>query len=163
MYLWWSLCTLYLHACQMRVTIGDSGLCCCTCIMYFECWLTPLCVDSAWWASCFFQILFLFFQTDTEKDVAERGSNNHGMRMILMLVTEIRTNERPKRMLILIRHLQNVSKCLVKTPFSSNEQIRLYSNKVWLEWNLIYLAFSWQRSSGGECKHMSDTYEMAVM
>ena len=27
MYLWWSLCTLYLQACQVRVTIGDSGLC----------------------------------------------------------------------------------------------------------------------------------------
>ena len=26
MYLWWSLCTLYLHAFQVRVTIGDSGL-----------------------------------------------------------------------------------------------------------------------------------------
>ena len=25
-YLWWSLCTLYLHACQVRVTVGDSGL-----------------------------------------------------------------------------------------------------------------------------------------
>ena len=23
MYVWWSLCTLYLHACQVRVTIGD--------------------------------------------------------------------------------------------------------------------------------------------
>ena len=29
MYLWWSLCILYLHACQVRVTVGDSGLCCC--------------------------------------------------------------------------------------------------------------------------------------
>ena len=29
MYLWWSLCTLYLHACEVRVTVGDSGLCCC--------------------------------------------------------------------------------------------------------------------------------------
>ena len=27
MYLWWSLCTLYLLACQVRVTVGDSGLC----------------------------------------------------------------------------------------------------------------------------------------
>ena len=36
MYLWWSLCTLYLHACQVRVTVGDSGLCCCTCVMYFQ-------------------------------------------------------------------------------------------------------------------------------
>ena len=25
-YLWWSLCTLYLNACQVRVTVGDSGL-----------------------------------------------------------------------------------------------------------------------------------------
>ena len=24
-YLWWSLCALYLHACQMRVSVGDSG------------------------------------------------------------------------------------------------------------------------------------------
>ena len=37
MYLWWSLCPLYLYACQMRVTVGDSGFCCCTCITYFEC------------------------------------------------------------------------------------------------------------------------------
>ena len=36
MYLWWSLCTLYLHACQVRVTIGDSGLCC-TCVTCFKC------------------------------------------------------------------------------------------------------------------------------
>ena len=36
MYLWWSLCTLYLHVCQARVTVGDSGLCCCTCVTYFE-------------------------------------------------------------------------------------------------------------------------------
>ena len=36
MYLWWSLCALYLHACQVRVTVGDSGLCCCTCVAYFE-------------------------------------------------------------------------------------------------------------------------------
>ena len=36
MYLWWSLYTLYLHACQVRVTVGDSGLCCCTCVKYLE-------------------------------------------------------------------------------------------------------------------------------
>ena len=35
MHLWWSLCTLYLHAYQVRVTVGDSGLCC-TCVAYFE-------------------------------------------------------------------------------------------------------------------------------
>ena len=29
----WCLCTLYLHACQVRVT---AGLCCCTCVSYFE-------------------------------------------------------------------------------------------------------------------------------
>ena len=33
MYLWWSLCTLYFHACQAaKVTVGDSGPCCCTCV-----------------------------------------------------------------------------------------------------------------------------------
>ena len=34
-YLWWSLCTCYLYACQVRVTVGDPGLCCCTCVRYF--------------------------------------------------------------------------------------------------------------------------------
>ena len=56
MYLWCSLCTLYLHACQVRVTVGDSDLCCCACVTYFECWLTPLSVDSAralWASFCF--------------------------------------------------------------------------------------------------------------
>ena len=33
MYLWWS--TLYLHACQVRVIVVDSGLCC-TSVVYFE-------------------------------------------------------------------------------------------------------------------------------
>ena len=32
MYLCWSLRTLYLHACQVRATVGDSGLCCRTCV-----------------------------------------------------------------------------------------------------------------------------------
>ena len=45
MYLWWIVCTLYLHACQVRVTVGDLGLCCCTCVTYFKCYLTPRSVD----------------------------------------------------------------------------------------------------------------------
>ena len=44
-YLWWSSCTLYLLACQVRVTVGDSGLCC-VCVTSFERKLTPLCVGS---------------------------------------------------------------------------------------------------------------------
>ena len=28
MYPWWSFCTLYLLACQVTVTVGDSSLCC---------------------------------------------------------------------------------------------------------------------------------------
>ena len=36
MYLRWSFCTLYLHACQVRVTVGNSSLCCCSCVTYFE-------------------------------------------------------------------------------------------------------------------------------
>ena len=37
MYLWQSLCTLYLLKCQVRITVGDSGLYCCTYVTYFEC------------------------------------------------------------------------------------------------------------------------------
>ena len=33
--LWWSLCTCYLFACQVRITVGDSGLCCfCFCDVF---------------------------------------------------------------------------------------------------------------------------------
>ena len=46
LYLWWSLYTLYLLACQMRVTIGDSGLCCSVCVSSSEHYLTPLFVDT---------------------------------------------------------------------------------------------------------------------
>ena len=45
MYLWWSLCSLHLHACQVSISVGDSGLCCCACVMTFKCKLTPLCVE----------------------------------------------------------------------------------------------------------------------
>ena len=41
MYLRWSLCTLYLHTCQVKVTVGDSGLCC-ACVTSFEHSLTFL-------------------------------------------------------------------------------------------------------------------------
>ena len=46
-YLWWSLCSWYSvyvlpHACHVRVTVGDSGLCCCVCVTYFESQLTPV-------------------------------------------------------------------------------------------------------------------------
>ena len=40
--LWGSLSTLYLLACQVRVHVGDLGLCC-VCVVSFECWLSPLC------------------------------------------------------------------------------------------------------------------------
>ena len=33
---------------QVGVTVNDSGLCCCTCVTYFERWLTPLRVDWFW-------------------------------------------------------------------------------------------------------------------
>ena len=45
-YLWWTLCTLYLLACQVRVTVSDSGLYCSVCVTFFEqlinslvCWI----------------------------------------------------------------------------------------------------------------------------
>ena len=43
-YLWCSFCTC-MHA--RWVTLDDSGLCC-TCITYFEHWLTPLWIVSGW-------------------------------------------------------------------------------------------------------------------
>ena len=41
-----NLCTLYLPACQVRVTVGESGLCCCTRVTSFDCQLAPLGVDT---------------------------------------------------------------------------------------------------------------------
>ena len=35
-YLWWSLCTSYLLACQVRATTGDLVLVCCVCVMPAE-------------------------------------------------------------------------------------------------------------------------------
>ena len=51
MYLWWSLCTLYLHACQVKLIVGNSGLCYCVCVMSFARYLTPLChlLHTDWW------------------------------------------------------------------------------------------------------------------
>ena len=50
MYLWWSLCTLNLHVCQVRVTIGNPGLYCCThlfqalinSLVFWFCLVTPV-------------------------------------------------------------------------------------------------------------------------
>ena len=44
--------------CQVRVTVGDSGLCCCVCVTFFERRLTPLFVDSAQalWVSFYFRL-----------------------------------------------------------------------------------------------------------
>ena len=58
MYLWQSLCTLYLLACRVRATAGDSVLACCVCVMPAEHLLTPVCVDFvmhclSWSALCF--------------------------------------------------------------------------------------------------------------
>ena len=58
MCLWWSLCTLYLLSCQVRVTIGDSSLCC-VCTAAFEYWLTPLFVYSILLCCLFFFFLGL--------------------------------------------------------------------------------------------------------
>ena len=46
----------------MRVTVGDSGLSCCTGVTYFKRWLTPFCVDSAQ-ALC--HILFQIFASNS--------------------------------------------------------------------------------------------------
>ena len=56
--------SLYLHACHVRVTVGDSGLCCCTCVTYLQPKLSPLCVDSAralWASFCFRFVVYELF------------------------------------------------------------------------------------------------------
>ena len=60
MYLRWSLSYVphnYLHACQVRVTVGISGLRC-VCVTSFECFLTLVFVDfaQALWASFCFRL-----------------------------------------------------------------------------------------------------------
>ena len=71
-YLWWNLSTLHWLACQVRVTVGDSGLCCCVCLTSFEryidsfvCWLctsarglVPFQILSS---SSFFLSFFIFY------------------------------------------------------------------------------------------------------
>ena len=79
MYVWWSSCTLYLHARQVRVTTGDSGLCCWVCVTPFEHELTPLFVDSAQahWASFCFRLLWSGFTvSDTSYSRSQQRSNS---------------------------------------------------------------------------------------
>ena len=45
MYLSWSLCTVYLLACQVRVATGNLGLHCYVCVTFFWCRLAPLLSD----------------------------------------------------------------------------------------------------------------------
>ena len=54
----------------MRVPIGDSGLCCYTCVTYFERKSTPLLVDSAraLWASFCFRFVDDGFDVERKKD-----------------------------------------------------------------------------------------------
>ena len=42
MYVCWSLWTLYLHACQVRGTVGDSGLC--WCVFFRALFNSPVCI-----------------------------------------------------------------------------------------------------------------------
>ena len=67
----WSLCTLYLLACQVRVTVG---LCCCVCVTSFRHKLYPLCVDSgqALWASfCFRLCTYINFEVTVSTSFSE--------------------------------------------------------------------------------------------
>ena len=47
LYLRWSSYTLYLPTCQVGVTIGNSGLCCCVCMTSFKHYLTMLVQNSS--------------------------------------------------------------------------------------------------------------------
>ena len=69
------ICTLYLYACQVnRVTVGDSGLCCCACVMSFERQLTPSCVDSINFCPCrVHYMLFLLLRSPSRTFFGSTG------------------------------------------------------------------------------------------
>ena len=50
--------------CQVRVTVGESGLCCCICVTSFEHWLTPLC-------QCLFHTILDNIHTNHTEDKRE--------------------------------------------------------------------------------------------
>ena len=91
MYLWWSLCTLYLLTYQVRVTIGDSGLCCFVVLWHLfmlinslVCWL--LNVESVshriglWWLIVYYNhwngILTLILYPFEKSSAMERSQND---------------------------------------------------------------------------------------
>ena len=53
MYLWWSLCTLY--ACQVKVTVGDSGL-----LLLYLCYVFRVLINSLVCSLIFLLKSFLF-------------------------------------------------------------------------------------------------------
>ena len=57
MCLWRSLCTLYLLACQMKVTVGDSGLCCCVYVTLSSANQFPCVLIGISWNFVFFTLL----------------------------------------------------------------------------------------------------------
>ena len=91
MYLWWSLYTLYLLTYQVRVTIGDSGLCCFVVLWHLfmlinslVCWL--LNVESVsyriglWWLIVYYNhwsgILTLILYPYEKSSAMERSQND---------------------------------------------------------------------------------------
>ena len=53
--LWWSLCTLYLLACQVRVTVGDLWWSLCT--LYLLACQVRVTVGDLWWSLCTLYLL----------------------------------------------------------------------------------------------------------
>ena len=90
-YLWWSLRTLYLHASWVRVPIGDSGLCCYTCVTYFERRSTPLLVDSAQalWASFCFRFVDDDFDVKKERKKERKTNSCQSQVAFWLLYTDI--------------------------------------------------------------------------
>ena len=71
------LCTLYWHACQVRVTVAELGLCCCVCVTSCERWLTPLCIDSWQYYKRQIQYHVLQFNTTPHYAFAAKRHNTH--------------------------------------------------------------------------------------
>ena len=79
---------IHLLACQMRVTVGHSGLCFRVCVTSFECQLTPSFVDSVKTIHC----------TEREKydDLTEQTVHQKGCGKIKKRVTSPNGPDNPK-------------------------------------------------------------------
>ena len=84
-YLQWSSCTLYLLACQVQVTVGNSGLCC-VCVTSLECKSAALFMDLI--AEIFFGSLLAWSLSQTPCKVINLSLSQTPHKMINLSLSQ---------------------------------------------------------------------------